>query len=311
MSQPPQQASTVTAEAARTAHCFRCQHYPGPDDPPLQKCGGCRARHYCSRDCQRADWRSHNQECQILGAGGEVPNRVRSTMRMTLGGLRRPDKGDTSSAADSGDTENNLIYHLKTSRHSFGDVTLSGPYLTIGELVSQVWDHLRKAGSKEGQKLLLEQAGEGSYETLRHLNAPLPDGDVIRFDVLREENVKAKSQGAGPYYVVRVTIPKLDSNGEPARGVMPGHEDFMQTLDIQPIKTLTSKQEAIAQARAKLVELKNEAGPKARVIDLGETDDHRELFNGFVDSEDANGQVTMDIVSVHMDDGLVDPRRSF
>lgn len=33
-----------------------------------QKCGGCKQRWYCSRECQLSDWRAHKEECKRLCA---------------------------------------------------------------------------------------------------------------------------------------------------------------------------------------------------------------------------------------------------
>lgn len=32
----------------------------------LQKCGNCKATHYCSRECQKSDWKSHKAICKDL-----------------------------------------------------------------------------------------------------------------------------------------------------------------------------------------------------------------------------------------------------
>jgi hypothetical protein len=229
-------------------------------------------------------------------------------MRMTWADLTRAARGDTGTAAKSEDSESNLIYYLKTSKHSAGDVSLSGPYLTHENLLTQVLARLAAEKSHAGREALLEM-GEATRE-LHHFNAPLPDGNVIRFDFIHENNAEVLHQGAGPYYVVRLVVPKLGSNGRPTLGVLPGGGRFMQTADVEHIKTFTSAQAAVVKARAKLTELKNTAGPTARVIELGETDD-RQVFNGFVQGGGTGGQPVMQIISVFKDDGIADPQRSF
>ncbi|KAL6113998.1 smyd1 [Pungitius sinensis] len=47
--------------------CFRQQD-------KLQRCGQCKAAHYCDRTCQRAGWAEHKQECGAIKAYGKTPN---------------------------------------------------------------------------------------------------------------------------------------------------------------------------------------------------------------------------------------------
>jgi len=48
-------------ELKKQEECRTC----GKQNVTFQKCGGCRAVAYCSRECQRADWRArHKQECR-------------------------------------------------------------------------------------------------------------------------------------------------------------------------------------------------------------------------------------------------------
>jgi hypothetical protein len=48
-------------------HCAHCQATASAVDAAggkLQLCSGCRASWYCSRDCQRSDWRAHKAVCR-------------------------------------------------------------------------------------------------------------------------------------------------------------------------------------------------------------------------------------------------------
>jgi hypothetical protein len=48
-------------------HCARCQATASAvaaAGGKLQLCSGCRTSCYCSRDCQRADWRAHKAVCR-------------------------------------------------------------------------------------------------------------------------------------------------------------------------------------------------------------------------------------------------------
>ena len=50
--------------ALRKRTCAYCEGEGSIVQPPFQVCGGCMSRRYCSRDCQKAAWRSgHRAEC--------------------------------------------------------------------------------------------------------------------------------------------------------------------------------------------------------------------------------------------------------
>ncbi|KAL0574360.1 hypothetical protein V5O48_007602 [Marasmius crinis-equi] len=44
-----------------------------PTTTKVQRCGGCRVATYCSRECQRADWKAgHREKCKSLGLGPTI-----------------------------------------------------------------------------------------------------------------------------------------------------------------------------------------------------------------------------------------------
>jgi len=46
-----------------------CNNGAQPDGTPLFMCSGCRCTHYCTRECQKADWKAtHKAECKELQA---------------------------------------------------------------------------------------------------------------------------------------------------------------------------------------------------------------------------------------------------
>jgi hypothetical protein len=50
-------------ESRRT--CAYCEGVASCVQPPFQVCAGCRCVRYCSRDCQKAHWRSgHRADCR-------------------------------------------------------------------------------------------------------------------------------------------------------------------------------------------------------------------------------------------------------
>lgn len=62
-----------------------CGHC-GENEKKMQVCSGCRSMHYCSRQCQRADWNTHRQWCRGMAAS-------RDSARQRTRALRSPECG--------------------------------------------------------------------------------------------------------------------------------------------------------------------------------------------------------------------------
>ena len=58
------EAQPRVRRAERKRTCAYCEGVASVVQPPFQVCAGCMSRRYCSRDCQKAAWRSgHRAEC--------------------------------------------------------------------------------------------------------------------------------------------------------------------------------------------------------------------------------------------------------
>ncbi|KIV78933.1 hypothetical protein PV11_06532 [Exophiala sideris] len=257
------------ATATATSYCFRCQHHPDPDEEPLKRCSKCRSRHYCSQECQRNDWPTHKKECDILAAGGQS-GRMRSTFRMA--GL--PSMRHEPAVADP-----DTIYYVKTSTPHIHRVTISGPYYPLQNIFPPLLKKLRDAGSVEGERTLddiVYGGGDAALLSLKHFNAPLPDGNIMRLELVREQNARV-AHGL-PCEVWSICV-----------NTTTGDEDLMEALghppvtDMEMLESFVSKDEAHAAAKEYLQDLKAELGPDA-ILHEGEMDG---LYHGDVGLPDS------------------------
>ena len=51
-------------DTTSTSTCAKCVKSQASAESPLQRCSGCRAAYYCSKDCQKADWKNHKKDCR-------------------------------------------------------------------------------------------------------------------------------------------------------------------------------------------------------------------------------------------------------
>lgn len=149
------------------------------------------------------------------------------------------------------DFDPDILYYLKTSKPHIGDITISGPYYPIDNMIEQIRWRLSQENSPQGSRTfeeLLEAPGIGGIE---HLNAPLPDGEVMRLQIQRERNaeVAAALRGRAPgtplsTYKVYETVPDPsthDANYE-------HEEDFVPLREANIHATFTTKEAATRSA---------------------------------------------------------------
>ena len=253
--------ATVTAETARTSHCFRCNTVPDDDEPPLQRCSRCRARNYCSRQCQRSDWENHKKECATLAAGGKVPDRRRTTFRLNgqdlfgMGSAGR--EGTSMKPEDLNGREPNTVYHLKITRRHISDVAFAPPTSNFASVMERMAGIMEAYGSLDGLETFADVGSAAiiSPRSLQHFNAPLPDGTIVRFDVIREDNAAvAAVVDTSTTFTVRCCSFMSPEEGS----MMMAARDRVQVKDIDVFKTFTTKSAALSFARTRYAELQED-----------------------------------------------------
>lgn len=58
-------ASSSTSPSFQPVFCNTCEKQEG-DKERFKTCGGCISRNYCSEDCQKEDWETHQKVCHLL-----------------------------------------------------------------------------------------------------------------------------------------------------------------------------------------------------------------------------------------------------
>jgi mitochondrial splicing suppressor protein 51 len=65
--------SNATSSAPEDPICTSCQKPQSTFPEPLKRCGKCQTARYCSRDCQKSDWKTHKLTCGQPDTGTHNP----------------------------------------------------------------------------------------------------------------------------------------------------------------------------------------------------------------------------------------------
>jgi hypothetical protein len=149
-----------------------------------------------------------------------------------------------------------VIYYLKTSRPHLKDTSISGPFCPLDTIYEQMFSHLARERSTDGQRTLNEIIDTGGIAMLQHLNAPTADGNILRFEILREKNAEIARILPGEVWNILVGTMKQESF----------HDDTPNVIEMEIRGTFRTR-EAANEAAAKRVlqDLKEDGGAKAIV----------------------------------------------
>jgi hypothetical protein len=190
---------------------------------------------------------------------------------------------------EGADVDPDTIYYLKTSKPHIKDISVSGPYYPWEHLTIQVVRRLEHEGSTAGVDSFIEMIEDGTVAVLAHFKAPLPDGNIIRFDIIREKNAEVARIWPGDVWFVKVSEPDMND-----RSVTTEYPP-MHAVELRG--TFRTKEEANQRAREVVDEMKEEAGRNAHVT--------RHLENGLFQGMVIAGRRYAKLIEVVHDQGQI------
>ncbi|EXJ78730.1 hypothetical protein A1O1_09132 [Capronia coronata CBS 617.96] len=201
-------------------------------------------------------------------------------------------EGDSDGEHDDDEPDPDVIYYIKTTTPHIRDVSVSGPYSKLEDVLEQLLVKVRIAKSKDAERTLDEMVYSGQAPALVHLSCPLPDGNIMKLELLKQKNPEVARHLPGSVWYIIVATPFLDRTALGRSGCVP-----VQDLDLY--ETFTTKEAANAAASRLLKWLKAEEGVGALMQEL--VGDGGRL-NGFVMSADRR---STRMVQVNHDDGRI------
>jgi hypothetical protein len=166
-------------------------------------------------------------------------------MRFTMGSFGHPDGIDPD-----------VIYYLKTSRPHLKDTSISGPFYPLNTIYEQMFSHLARERSTDGEQTLNEIISTGGIGMLQHLNAPTADGNILRFEILREKNAEIARILPGEVWNILVGTREQSDL----------HHLEPNDVELEIRGTFRTREAANEGAEGVLQRLKEDAGPDSRIL---------------------------------------------
>jgi len=216
-------------------HCHWCQRTAEDVGHALQRCSGCKILHYCEKTCQTSDWKHHKEECQTIKAGGPMPRFRRVSTRINGVTMLRP--GDPSAFTPDPDT----VYYTKISMPHVHDVSVAGPFCPMDSIVQHIEQRCIRENSLPALPVLRETIEGAGIVSLGHIVAPLPGGQHMTIEIVREKNAQVATflndcPPRSPRPVYTILEQTCHPDHEQILAVLWPHE-HIPTLDWKVIKT--------------------------------------------------------------------------
>ncbi|CAM9152032.1 unnamed protein product [Ectocarpus sp. 13 AM-2016] len=121
-----QPLSAVLEESRARTHCARC--FESMDNQRSggrgSRCSGCSRICYCSRKCQKADWREHRPECKAWASNSaaRTPTRTLRLAGRILNAINRSDNSNTGSMGTANGGEDDGSSHAPSVREAVDEL---------------------------------------------------------------------------------------------------------------------------------------------------------------------------------------------
>ncbi|KAF2870068.1 hypothetical protein BDV95DRAFT_72355 [Massariosphaeria phaeospora] len=102
-----------------------CGASPSANEFALKLCGGCRSRRYCSKECQRQDWKIHKQDCKDFAKCSPITSSLDATSQSMADYVFTRSAANLTLAQDE-----NTLFYIRRIR----------PWLKVqDEIIGPIW----------------------------------------------------------------------------------------------------------------------------------------------------------------------------
>ena len=155
------------------------------------------------------------------------------------------------------EADHDTIYYIKTSKPHIHDVTMVGPFYPLEHVLPQLLFKVKVEKSTMGERVLDDIVYGGHVVEMRYFTAPLPDCNIMKFEIIREKNAEVARTWPSEVWVVMVAEPFMDMTLH--------NEGHPQVDDMHHGGTFRTKEQANEAAEELIKSEKELAGDGAQV----------------------------------------------
>jgi len=147
-----------------TCHKTQCEH-----PIPMKQCAKCKTQYYCSRDCQKVDWKSHKRVCRIVAAAAQYWFAPCQKEARALAMLRKqPEAWFRGASID--DRDRALLFASPVSFINYSKGSYLRKMVSMADSANVRTDHVPQYHKKNGQ----------GFQTVSNIlsNLPLPLAEI-------------------------------------------------------------------------------------------------------------------------------------